>query len=202
MCESEEVVIMKEELNKLIRAVILCIEFCIFIALFVALLLRTPFLAGQKAFLYRLLALDILSCFVLLVVCIPICIKKGTVLGQSLSSLIRCIGLSTLFMALFLSLGPMPIERSYTIFSLADMSENPDMIYTSEEIKEQFIEGYIEDAGESQKRIDEQVYIGNLEEIEDGYRITTKGKQLISLFRFIEYIFPVPDENSIYPNGK
>lgn len=57
-------------------------------------------------------------------------------------------------------------------------------------------------ANESQKRLDEQVYIGNVEKTGSGYRITEKGERLISIFRFVEMIFPVPDENSNYPNGK
>lgn len=96
----------------------------------------------------------------------------------------------------------MTIERSYTVYSLADMTDHPDTVYSAEDIKAQFIEGYIEEANGSQKRIDEQVSIGNLEEVPGGYRITEKGKNLVELFRFLESIFPVPDESSIYPNGQ
>ena len=70
------------------------------------------------------------------------------------------------------------------------------------EIKQQFIAGYIEETQESQKRIEEQVYIGNMEETDGGYSITEKGVRLIKLMRYVEMIFPVPDKNSIYPNGK
>ena len=51
-----------------------------------------------------------------------------------------CNSLTTLFMALFLSLGPMTIERSYTIYSLADLTDNASKVYSAEEIKQQFIE--------------------------------------------------------------
>ncbi len=39
------------------------------------------------------------------------------------------------------------------------------------------------------------------EEVDNGYDISTKGEQLVKLFRFVELLFPVPDESSIYPNG-
>lgn len=177
----------------------MCIVFCGFIAAVVAILLRTPFLAGQKAFLYRLLALTVLCCMFLLIAAIIFFIKRETFWGLSFSTNVLCIGLSTLIMALFFSLGPMTIERSYTIYSLAYMADHAEEIYTAEEIKTQFIEGYIEGAQESQKRIDEQVYIENMEEVSGGYRITQKGRRLIGLFRTIEAVFPVPDRNSIYP---
>lgn len=193
---------MNEEIIKLIKLAVLCIVLCVAIAAVVALLLRTPFLAGQKAYLYRLLAYDAIACVVLLAVLVPVVVKRGSVFGLELSSVVMCVGLSTLAMAVFLALGPMPIERSYTIFSLADMAEEPETVLTTEEMKAQFINGFVEEAGETQKRIDEQVYIGNLEAVDGGYRITAKGQRLIKLMRLVESIFPVPDKTCIYPNGK
>ena len=192
---------LRSESIKLCKAVIVCVCGCVFIAAVVALLLRTPLLAGQKAFLYRLLMLDAIACVVLLAVLAPAAVRRGELFGLSMSSVVMCVGLSTLLMALFLSLGPMTIERSYTIYSLADMTDHADKVYSYEDIKDQFIEGYIEGANESQKRLDEQVAIGNLEETDGGYRITAKGQRLVWVFRLVESIFPVPDENSIYPNG-
>ena len=191
----------KQELLNLVKAMCLCIMFCLFIVVIVALLLRTPLLAGQKAYLYRLITFDIIACIILLTLTLPVIIKRGKLFGLNLSSVVMCVGLSTLFMALFLSLGPMPIERSYTIYSLAEMRDSTKEVYSAEEIKEQFVNGFIEEANESQKRIDEQVYIGNLEEVDGGYKITAKGKNLIDVMRFVESIFPVPDETCIYPYG-
>lgn len=192
---------MKQEMLKLVKATFLCVCYCCIIAIIISIMLRVNFLSEQKAFLYRLLIMDAICCFILLLVCFAIVVRKGTILGMGLADNIMIVGLSTLFMALFLSLGPMTIERSYTIYSLANMTENAATVYSAEEIKQQFISGYIEEAGESQKRIDEQVYIGNLLEVDGGYRISEKGKRLIKIFRMIENIFPVPDKNSIYPNG-
>lgn len=193
---------LKSESIKLCKAVIVCVCGCVFIAAVVALLLRTPLLAGQKAFLYRLLMLDAIACVVLLAALVPIVFKRGSLFGLELHAVVMCVGLSTLAMALFLSLGPMTIERSYTIYSLAEMTDSDKDVYTYEEIKTQFIEGFIEEAGESQKRLDEQVYIGNLEQTDGGYRITAKGQRLLKLMRLVEGVFPVPDKTCIYPNGK
>ena len=188
---------MKSEIAHLLKSAVLCVIFCVSIAAGVAIMLRTPLFGRQKAFLFRLLFMA-----VLLIVNVILFLKKETIWGLSFSIYVVNIGLFTVLMMLFFSLGPMPIERSYTIYSLADMSDNSDVVYSAEDIKIQFIEGYIEGANESQKRIDEQVYIGNLKEVPGGYQITEKGKNLIKIFRVVEAIFPVPDKNSIYPNGK
>lgn len=179
----------------------MCVLFCVSIAVLVAILLRTSFLAGQKAFLFRLLFMTAICCMALLLVSVILYLKRKMIWGLSFSTCVLCIGLSTVVMALFFTLGPMTIERSYSIYTLADMADHSETIYTAEEIKTQFIEGYLEEAEESQKRIDEQVYIGNLEGVSGGYQITEKGKRLVRLFRTVEAIFPVPDKNSIYPNG-
>lgn len=194
---------MKECLIKLLQYALICALLCVFIAVGVAIILRTTLLANQTVYLYRLLGITAICFIILVAVSIIVCVKaKKVPLGMTLPETLLCIAASTLLMTLFFTLAPMTIERSYTIYSLADMTDNADVVYTAEDIKTQFIEGYIEGANESQKRIDEQVNIGNLEEVDGGYRISGKGKRTIGLFRLIETIFPVPDENSIYPNGK
>lgn len=191
----------KKEMITLLKAVGLCVALCVLIAAGVALLLRTPLFAGLRAYLYRLLILDAICCVILLVVVVAAWAKKNDLFGLKLSSAVMCVGLSTLLMALFLSLGPMTIERSYTIYSLAEMKDSTTEVYSMEKIKDQFINGFVEGANESQKRIDEQVSIGNLEKVDGGYKITEKGRRLIDLMRLVESIFPVPDETCIYPNG-
>lgn len=81
------------------------------------------------------------------------------------------------------------------MYILADMADNADMVYSAQDIKDGFIEG----ANESKKRIDEQLSVGNIEMENDGYRISEKGEKLIQLLCFVETIFPVLDESSIYP---
>lgn len=192
---------MRVEFRKILSCINACIFYSVMILVSVSLLLRTSFMENQKAFLYRLLIMDMICFSFLLCGTFLLCLKRKTILKLSFSSNVLCVGMSALLIALFLSLGPMTIERSYTIYFLADMTDHAETIYTTDDIKTRFIEGYIEGAKESQKRINEQVAIGNMEEIDGGYRITEKGKRLVKIFRLVEKIFPVPDKNSIYPNG-
>lgn len=193
---------MKREIVKLFKAVLFFVGLNSCIAVGVALLLRTPLFATQKAFLYRLLELDMLCCLVLLIFFVCMHLRKPLLFGFPFCENVMLTGLATLFMALFLSLGPMTMERSYTIYQLADMADHAEQVYSAEEIKTRFINGYIEGKQEHRKRIDEQVSIGNLAKTDSGYQITEKGKRLVRLFRLVEKFFPVPDKNSIYPNGK
>ena len=192
---------MKVELKKMMWAVLLCICFCLVTGAGVALLLRTPLLAGMRAYLFRLLILEGICCVLLLAAAVMLGVKGKTMFGQGFSSLVICICFSAAFVAFFFSLGPLTAERSYTIYTLADLTDHADKTYTSEEIENNFIEGFIKGFHESQRRIEEQVSVGNVEETESGYRITKKGERLIQLLRFVEKIYPVPIEHSIYPNG-
>jgi hypothetical protein len=104
-----------------------------------------------------------------------------------------------LFAMLFVSAGPMPMDRSYSIFVIADMYENPDKVYTAEEIEQAFIEKYILKNEATKRRINEQKSIGNIEESNGGYRISEKGKRLIRIMRFVESNYPVDEKETLYP---
>lgn len=100
---------MKAELKNLFYCAVTCIIFSIIILLFSALLLRTTFLESQKAFLYRLLVIDILCGIICAFIIAVIHMKQGLIFGMSFSTNILCLGIAILFAALFLSLGPMTI---------------------------------------------------------------------------------------------
>jgi hypothetical protein len=116
-----------------------------------------------------------------------------------LNSIIAASLISTFFSAFFVTMGPMPIDRSYTIFSIAAMYEEPDKVYTAEDIEQAFIERYIIRNQATQRRIEEQKRIGNIEEIDDGYRITEKGKRLIEMMRLVEKFYPADEKRMLYP---
>ena len=111
------------------------------------------------------------------------------------------LAISALFTALFFSIGIVTIDRAYTVYYLSYMTDNAENSYSKQELQQQFIDGYLVKADETQKRISEQLSIGNIEQINSSgkYRITEKGKRLIKFFRTLEFIFPCPDKNSIYP---
>lgn len=63
----------------------------------------------------------------------------------------------------------MSLDRSYTIYTLAEMADNPERVYSMEEIENSFINVYIKEMQNTERRIAKQV------EAEGGYRISDKG---------------------------
>lgn len=192
---------MKEQWIKIAKAVGICVVICLVIATFVALLMRTKLLKDMTAYMYRLLALEVICVVILLIIGIAVVYKRKHIFGMDLFSTVMCVGISALFMAFFFCMVPTTIDRAYSVYILSDMTDNEDNVYSAQDIKERFIEGFIEKADGSKRRIEEQLSIGNIEEADGGYRISEKGKRLIKTFRIIDMIFPVADESSIYPNG-
>lgn len=188
---------MKDEIKKLGKIILLCILICIFDSIVMAVLLRLSFWTTQKAFIARLNVMLLIASIILFVIGLEVFLKKKNVFGLNFCEMTLVIVASFCFMSVFATLGPMVIERSYTVYSLAYMTDH-DEWYTYEDIRDQFVTGYV-DGGATQMRIDEQISIGNIQKQGQEYRITQKGKNLIWLFRVLESIFPVPDKSSIYP---
>ena len=83
----------------------------------------------------------------------------------------------------FLTLVPVTVERSVSVFMLSYMEENSDQTFTEESVGEVFTSKYVEDYGAFEKRFDEQVVTGTIEQNPDGtYSITERGKFIVKAF--------------------
>ena len=100
----------------------------------------------------------------------------------------------------FLTLIPVTVERSVSVFMLSYMEENKDQTFTQESVGEVFTTKYVEDYGAFEKRFNEQIVTGTIVQNEDGtYSITEKGEFVVSAFRTIADWFGT-DERLVYPN--
>ena len=100
----------------------------------------------------------------------------------------------------FLTLVPVTVERSVSVFMLSYMEENKDQTFTEESVGEVFTSKYVEDYGAFEKRFDEQVVTGTIVQNEDGsYSITPKGEFIVHMFRTIAEWFDT-DRRLVYPN--
>ena len=100
----------------------------------------------------------------------------------------------------FLTLVPVTVERSVSVFMLSYMDENSDQTFTQESVGEVFTSKYVEDYGAFEKRFDEQVVTGTIEQNPDGtYSITERGKLVVKAFRTIAEWFDT-DRQLVYPN--
>lgn len=100
----------------------------------------------------------------------------------------------------FLTLIPVTVERSVSVFMLSYMEENSDQTFTEESVGEVFTSKYVEDYGAFEKRFEEQVVTGTIRQNEDGtYSITESGEFVVKLFRTIADWFDT-DRRLVYPN--
>lgn len=100
----------------------------------------------------------------------------------------------------FLTLIPVTVERSVSVFMLSYMEENSDQTFTEESVGEVFTTKYVEDYGAFEKRFHEQVETGTIVENPDGtYSITDSGRFVVKMFRTIAEWFGT-DERLVYPN--
>ena len=100
----------------------------------------------------------------------------------------------------FLTLIPVTVERSVSVFMLSYMQENKDQTFTEESVGEVFTTKYVEDYGAFEKRFEEQVVTGTIVQNEDGtYSITPKGEFVVEAFRTIAEWFDT-DRRLVYPN--
>ncbi|MBR3278325.1 MAG: hypothetical protein IKG01_05360 [Lachnospiraceae bacterium] len=100
----------------------------------------------------------------------------------------------------FLTLIPVTVERSVSVFMLSYMDENSGQTFTEESVGEVFTAKYVEDYGAFEKRFDEQVVTGTIEQNPDGtYSITERGKFVVKMFRMIAEWFDT-DRRLVYPN--
>ena len=95
---------------------------------------------------------------------------------------------------------PVTVERSVSVFMLSYMEENSDQTFTQESVGEVFTTKYVEDYGAFEKRFNEQVETGTIEQNPDGsYSITESGKFIVKMFRTVAEWFDT-DRRLVYPN--
>ena len=89
----------------------------------------------------------------------------------------------------FFTLIPVTVERSVSVFMLSYMDNYSDH-YTQDQIAEIFVDKYVNEYGAFEKRFDEQLTTGSIEQNADGtYSITDKGRFIVKMFRLISDVF-------------
>jgi len=168
--------------------------------LFVA-LFHTPLFQSIDVFFYRGIALLVLSCAL---VGGALVVLKATKLLQKLkiSIIIQDILLSVALVGcvnmVFFTHLPVTAERSISVFVLGYMAQNPTRVFTEEEIRDIFIERYVDDFGAFDKRFHEQVVTGTVEQSGDGYAISPAGVSLMRVYDRIADLYGV-DKQLITP---
>jgi hypothetical protein len=89
----------------------------------------------------------------------------------------------------FLTLGPVTVDRSISIFINGHMAAQPDRAFTAADIDLAFRARYLTGMDQIARRMEEQRITGTVERVGDGYRITEKGRALIATSRTMAIVF-------------
>ncbi len=166
----------------------------IFIAMF-----HTSLFQSMDVLMYRGILFLILSggiAALLMLFCMRV-MPKGWITVKDVI-LLFC-GCCCVNMVLF-TLIPVTVERSVSVFMLSYMDQNEELQFTQKDIEEIFVEKYVKDYGAFEKRFHEQLVTGSIQENEDGtYCITSRGKQIVTMFRMIAKWFQT-DQRLVYPD--
>ncbi|MCR5727771.1 MAG: hypothetical protein K6G24_09930 [Lachnospiraceae bacterium] len=162
------------------------------------LFIRLPILKGMKVLMYRGIVMIVLSG--ILASGLLVLFKKWRKVNWlSAKDAVLVFILTCSINMVFFTLIPVTVERSVSVFMLSYMDTYPDRTYTEEEVAEIFVDKYVNEYGAFEKRFDEQLTTGSIEQNADGtYSITSKGKFIVKMFRLISGMFDT-DERLVYP---
>lgn len=160
------------------------------------LLMHVGFLKGISVLMYRGIVVMLICCIIMSGVLVLLWkFVKLPVDGKDI--FIFVLGFLCANMVFF-TLVPVTVERSVSVFMLSYMDhENEiskeqdlgDAVFTKADIEKVFNEKYVQEFGAFEKRFEEQVVTGTIEEKGSGYVLTDRGRFIVGLFRAIGEIF-------------
>jgi len=113
---------------------------------------------------------------------------KDVILSFVLFMSINMVWLSTIVVSL---------DRSLSVFVLSYLAQE-NRSYTEEELDDVFQTVFIEKYGMLDRRFWEQLESGNIEQDENGYKLTERGEGLVDIFKAVGKLYKV-DERFISP---
>lgn len=137
---------------------------------------------NEQVYFFKVLISSFLAAFVLLIYLI--CWSKEN----------REIKIISLFFSIFFHLVivfyfPLTIDRSVSYHLLTELNNQNEKFEVSFEDMRNIISNYTNDQNFLEKRLDEQLQLGNISNNPKGYFISNRGKNLISTIRFISNIY-------------
>ena len=166
--------------------------------LLLLLLVRLPLFKGMHVLMYRGIVLILIS-GLLAAALLYLFMRMKKVSWLSVKDIVLVFTLCVSINMVFFTLIPVTVERSVSVFMLSYMDTYPEKTYTEEEIGKIFVDKYVYEYGAFEKRFDEQLTTGSIEQNADGsYSITSKGRFIVGMFRAIADLFET-DERLVRP---
>ena len=91
--------------------------------------------------------------------------------------------------AFFFGMVPVTMERSISVFMISEMDKAGQM--SKDEIEANFINKYVKEYDAFHKRLEEQIYINNINENEDEYTLSKSGRFMLKCFQLINKMYHV-----------
>jgi hypothetical protein len=158
---------------------------------------RTPLFINLNVLFYRGILLLITTCIVSGLILLGI--KRTNVLKLfTYRDIILAVTIIFSFNLLFFTHFPVTSERSISLFMLGYMNKNLDKTFTKDEMIKIFMDKYIVEYGEMEKRFHEQIVTGDIVNHGKGYRITKRGQLILRFFNFVDELFMI-DKKIISP---
>jgi len=168
----------------LLYVLLIVLGFGIFILLF-----HTP-LFNSLIFFYRGLAFLGVSCGILIFFLFALKRSRVIRIWTTRDSILALV-LFFSFSIIFFTHIPVTAERSISIFLLGYMDKNINQSPTKEEITQAFINTYVIKYDAMEKRLQEQLVSGTIEQKNGKYQITQKGMLLMRFYAWIARIFHI-----------
>ena len=119
----------------------------------------------------------------------------------SFKDLLLSLTLFFSFHFIFISVAVVSLDRSVSVLILSEMADFKEKIFTKNDLDQFYLDVYYKKYDPINRRLLEQISSGNIEKIDEGYRITSNGIKTVNIFRMTSKIYPVSDK-FIYPNKK
>jgi hypothetical protein len=114
-----------------------------------------------------------------------LCAGAGLRRTDALGACILSLSLNLSFLVLF----PVTVDRSISVFMLAQMAAHPDDAFTAARMRGIFEGVYLGEYRQIERRMGEQAASGNVIPVGDGYVITPQGRAFIRLSGLIARAF-------------
>ena len=145
-------------------------------------LTRSPLFAGIPILFYRGLLLCALSAALVMA---AMALRRRF----DLATIIAAGSLSLSFNICFLIVLPVTLDRSISVFMLAQIEQHQHEALDSRRITDIFVQKYVGDLRQMDRRIAEQTVSGNVTTIDGNIRLTEQGHRFLAFSRTLARLF-------------
>jgi hypothetical protein len=172
--------------------VISTVSLSVFIALF-----KIGVFAGIKVLFYRGIVIAILTGMIVFIFSAILAMRGVLHTSMALAAAVVSSSINLTVLTIF----PVTIDRSVTVFLLGHMAHHPQQTFSAHDLESHFIKVYLGTFQQMQRRMDEQELSGNVERVGAmRYRITPQGEQFIAMSRKVAWAFGT-DSRFVDPNN-